>query len=162
MSRYLTTCCAFLVGFIMGAHEAAAQCADRSNIPDSLCRGIDMSAEAGVSDCLASLAEKQDKTLNQNYQKLVKLIKEQSDWRYEPAGPDVQPQSQAGAASPQLPSDVFRQAQEAWLKFRDLQCLSEELSGGGSSGSVQDYQTCLCYVTFHRNKDLERVISEYE
>ena len=146
------TCCALFVSSIVGVQEAAAQCADRSNIPDSLCRDIDKSAEVGVSECLASLAEKQDKALNQNYHKAMKLIKEQFD-------PDVQ---EGSGGSSQLPSEVFKQAQEAWLKFRDAQCLSEDLSGGGSSGSTDDYQTCLCNVTLHRNKDLERMISKYD
>jgi uncharacterized protein YecT (DUF1311 family) len=95
--------------------------------------------------CLSKLAEEQDKTLNQLFGQ-VKALTEEYD--------------KVGTSAPKI-TPAIRQAQRAWITFRDAQCEAEyDMAQGGTAGGGYN-ANCLCTLTYHRNEDLRRFLRDY-
>ena len=87
-----------------------------------------------INYCAGQAFEKQDRELNQVYGKLAKSE--------DPAG-----------------LKKLQAAQRAWLQFRDLECVFETTSVGGSLAPYET-ATCKAEVTKERNVDLKRVLRD--
>ena len=72
----------------------------------------------------------------------------------------------------ELMSDVFfkefpqnkkalKEAQQAWIKFRDASCSLRLTLGGASSHKEEMMNVCLVKMTMKRNDELEELIHEY-
>jgi uncharacterized protein YecT (DUF1311 family) len=95
--------------------------------------------------CLYLLAQKQDKALNILYKKVLKSLKAIDNGQ--PAAPKAAP--------------LFVAAQQKWIAFRTKNCAAEfNVAGGGTAGG--GFQSnCQCNLTYHRNRDLKRMLSDY-
>lgn len=87
-----------------------------------------------INACAGQAFEKQDRELNQLYGLLVKS--EDAAWLKK-----------------------LQAAQRAWLQFRDLECVFETTSVGGSLAPYET-ATCKAEVTKQRIVDLKRVLRD--
>jgi uncharacterized protein YecT (DUF1311 family) len=107
------------------------------------CDGMGSNVE--YKECLAKLADDEDKELNRLYKQVQARL----------AALDG-----ASTSSPKT-SPAFTAAQKAWLTFRDRQCEVEYgVAQGGTAGGGY-YSDCVCHLTHHRNEDLRRMLSSY-
>lgn len=96
-------------------------------------------------ECLNKLADAQDRELNQLYGKVRDLFAEFDT---------------SGASTPKL-VPAFKDAQKAWIAFRDQQCSVEyNIAQGGTAGGGYGSE-CICQLTYHRNLDLKRILNSY-
>jgi uncharacterized protein YecT (DUF1311 family) len=96
-------------------------------------------------ECLNKLAEAQDRELNRLYGQVRELF----------SGYDA-----AGSLAPKL-VPAFKEAQRAWIAFRDRQCAVEyNIAQGGTAGGGYGSE-CLCQLTYQRNLDLKRILNSY-
>ena len=97
------------------------------------CHARDLT-QMDINYCAGQALEKQDRELNQLYGQLVKAE--------DPAG-----------------LKKLQAAQRAWLQFRDLECVFETTSVGGSLAPYET-ATCKAEVTKARVGDLKRVLRD--
>ncbi len=102
----------------------------------------------GYKFCLSRLAKEQDQTLNILYRQVRSLLK----------GTD-QDTSIGGNKGYSWPT--FHKAQKFWLKFRNHQCEAESQVAHGGTASSGYYANCVCNLTYNRNQDLRRMLSDY-
>jgi uncharacterized protein YecT (DUF1311 family) len=104
-----------------------------------------MGSNVEYKECLAKLADDEDKELNRLYKQVQARLAELYG---------------ADTSSPKT-SPAFTAAQKAWLAFRDRQCEVEYgMAQGGTAGGGY-YSDCVCHLTHHRNEDLRRMLSSY-
>lgn len=103
------------------------------------------SSNVEYKECLNKLAEAQDAELNQLYGKVRNLFGEHDS---------------SGSAAPKL-VPAFKEAQKAWIAFREAQCIVEyNIAQGGTAGGGYGSE-CICQLTYHRNLDLKRMLASY-
>lgn len=91
---------------------------------------IDLSTQLGLSACAAQTHAYWDGLLNDIYQQVI-------------------------AGSDPAREDRLRQAQRAWLPYRDLTCQMEAADYAGGSIAPMIASLCLARLTERRTRDLE-------
>jgi uncharacterized protein YecT (DUF1311 family) len=108
---------------------------DRQPVPEaSNCKSPQTQAE--INSCASLFAKGADKRLNQVYQKLSSKLK--------------------GSQQEQLLID----SEQAWIKFRDTNCVFEQSRYEGGSIAPSIYSSCLEQVTKQRTKELEGYLEQ--
>ena len=111
----------------IAALGAQAQPSSKDATPD--CHDGNL-GQQGMNQCAYAAFDAQDRELNALYKRLMK-------------------QSDADSAK------QLREAQRAWLQFRDLECVFESPDSAGSLGAAEKAE-CMTALTRERIADIQR------
>jgi uncharacterized protein YecT (DUF1311 family) len=103
-----------------------------------------------VNDCADYQYNQADARLNKVYQKVMQYMTDDLE-RAQKAGNTRQHDYEQTAAS------SLKEAERAWLSYRDIQCKAAGHQYEGGSMSPMIYSQCLTTLTHHRIADLKSI-----
>lgn len=92
-----------------------------------------------MTGCASRAAEAADQQLNATWRRAIAAVR-----ATDAAGPAYDPSSE----------DILRDAQRAWISFRDQACSAEATIARGGSMASQLFLICLERLTLRRTEDL--------
>ncbi len=136
-----------LVPFL--SHLAAGQQASPTQDP---CEGKPIS-QRQLEDCAASLYKEADVHLNKVYRKLVQYMTDDLT-RAQKRGDQKEIEFEETAIA------SLREAERAWISYRDIQCKAAAQQYEGGTAAPMIYSQCLTTLTEHRIADLKSIYEE--
>jgi uncharacterized protein YecT (DUF1311 family) len=107
-------------------------------VRDACQKGPEAGSEVGNRNCIGLELEAWDERLNDAYKKI--LVGDLSTQQAQRAGPSGELRTLTGA-------DILRDAQRAWIAFRDKKCDAARLPLEGGTGAMTLEATCLLTET---------------
>jgi len=116
-----------VIGLLLSTLPLAAADSDMSQ-EYSGCMDKSNGNTAGMTDCIAAETKRQDARLNENYKQLMSKLSAKR-------------------------RNALREAQRAWVKFRDTNC-SFYFDPDGGTAALLDGRDCFLQATANRAKEL--------
>jgi uncharacterized protein YecT (DUF1311 family) len=131
---------------------AATLAAQQTKVPRNPCRQLEVSQRQMV-DCAAFEYTQADTRLNKVYRKAMQYMTNDLA-RAQKAGDQTQIKYE------QMGIESLKEAERAWLSYRDIQCKAAGQQYEGGSMSPMIYSQCLATLTEHRIADLKQVYED--
>lgn len=121
----------------------------QATVPQNPCEGR-LDTQSQMNECAGFEYQQADAHLNRVYTKAIQYLKDDLD------------KAQKGGDRDQVKYDetavaTLRDAERAWLSYRDLQCKAARQLYEGGSMSPMIHSQCLTTLTEHRIADLKSV-----